>query len=613
MRINLITNHNSRGLIHDVNILRGLLTIVYKDVELRKVPHIFPECSEAEMNIFIETINPALFPYASKNIWIPNIEWTYKTWEPYFHMIDEVWAKTKESFRIFNEITPKTRFIGWTSIDQTFSPKNWDKAFVPVGKNSFRHPKPILQAYLKIKQSNRELYKQLPDLYVQYDSKHISVYCPTELDDKVKLISESLTDAEYSELLKDAGLVICTSSCEGFCHAVNEAMSSGCNLILSPIQPFLEMTEQSAHFVTKKEYIDHPSCYGTLIDISVDSIVEKLVRYIASNQANISEKMRTLYEKHHSQFLESMKSLLVMNQHTPYSLANIMIEESKLPDVSIVTLTYNRPMFMPLAKYSYLIQSYPEHKLEWIIVDDGESIEDTLIGIPNVKYVRSETKLTIGEKRNLGVENAMYNTIVMMDDDDVYPNNSILHRVAMMYNKECTFCTTIPCYDIQKHISFMNIPPMTLPMSQRVSEATLCFSKKFWSERKFTNIQVAEGDAFIHGREQMCRELSPQNIIVSLVHSGNTSSRKINVKEPNGCHYGFTDELFMLVSKIGEELNTSCQKSTDGGETCGETCRDGGDGVHPSQVPQEERQHQHHHHHASLDPGVQASCEPSSS
>jgi hypothetical protein len=55
--------------------------------------------------------------------------------------------------------------------------------------------------------------------------------------------------------------------------------------------------------------------------------------------------------------------------------------------------------------------------LIWVIVDDGEdSIEDTLIGVPNVKYVRSEPGMTIGEKRNLGVQSAMYDTIVMMDD-----------------------------------------------------------------------------------------------------------------------------------------------------------------------------------------------------
>jgi hypothetical protein len=164
----------------------------------------------------------------------------------------------------------------------------------------------------------------------------------------------------------------------------------------------------------------------------------------------------------------------------------------------------------------------------------------------------------------------------MMDDDDVYPNNSVLQRVAMLYKepaKECVFCTVIPCYDIVKYSSFMNIPPNTLPMSQRVSEATLAFKKSFWNFRNFPEVQIAEADAFIQNREQMCRELSPQDIIVSLVHTSNTSSRKLpDVPEPNGCHYGFNETLFAMVSQIGQELNTSCQKETSCETSCESSC-----------------------------------------
>ena len=145
----------------------------------------------------------------------------------------------------------------------------------------------------------------------------------------------------------------------------------------------------------------------------------------------------------------------------------------------------------------------------------------------------------------------------MMDDDDIYPNNSILTRISMLLKspqKECTFCTTIPCYDINKKVSFMNVPPITLEMSERVSEATLCFSKKFWEERGFCD-EIAEGDKFIRGREQMCREISPQEVIVSLIHSKNISSRKVS-GESNGCHFGFCDELFLLINEISEKFKS---------------------------------------------------------
>jgi hypothetical protein len=107
---------------------------------------------------------------------------------------------------------------------------------------------------------------------------------------------------------------------------------------------------------------------------------------------------------------------------------------------------------------------------------------------------------------------------------------------------------------------------MPLSMSERVSEATLIFTRKFWEECPFDEkIHIGEGNTFIHGREQMCREISPQDVIVSLVHPKNTSSRKLpDIPESNGCHWGFNENLFSMVSQIGQELNTSGQKA-DGG------------------------------------------------
>jgi hypothetical protein len=194
--------------------------------------------------------------------------------------------------------------------------------------------------------------------------------------------------------------------------------------------------------------------------------------------------------------------------------------------------------------------------------------------------------MTIGQKRNFAISKAMYDVFVIMDDDDVYPENSVLHRVAMMMKepaKECGFCTTIPCYDIVKYNSFMNVPPITLHMSERISEATMIFTRKFWEENKFAeDVNIAEGDAFIRGREHMCRELSPQEVIVSLVHPKNSSSRKApDTKEPNGCHYGFNEKLFALVSEVGQALNTSGQTET-GESDGGSSACPGADDGHPS-------------------------------
>ena len=570
MRINIIGNfRQNTGLQQDANILRAILSHVFKeDLTLFKVPYTLPQCGEAEVNIFLEVINPGLFPYAAKNIWIPNLEWTYTSWIPYITMVDEIWSKTTEGTNAFTQLAKNSKTvvkqIDWTSEDKSFSlSKNYSKAIVLVGKNMYRNPKQLLRAYAEIKKQEPSLYSKLPVLHIPYHPDFVTLYSPPELDNKVVLMPSELSQKEYDELLSECGLAICLSVAEGYGHAINEAMSSGCNLLLSPIAPFKDLTPNVSGLTFWTEplhVLPNIEKLGVLVDSTVSSIVQGLKQYCSrdlKSKKNASEQFRNAYEMRHYDFLHNLDHLKQLTTSEVYSLKNKFPKEEELPDISIITLTKDRRIFMPLAKYSYLIQSYPADKLEWVIVDDGEdSIEDTLVGIPNVVYVRC-SGLTIGEKRNLGVEKAMYDVLVMMDDDDVYPNNSVLHRVAMMLKepaKDCAFCTTIPCYDIANYSSFMNVPPITLPMSERVSEASLIFTRKFWEDKKFESISMAEGNAFIHGREAMCRELSPQEVIVSLVHPKNSSSRKIPVTEPNGCHYGFNEKLFALVSEIGETL-----------------------------------------------------------
>lgn len=609
MKVNIVWNPSrNTGLSHDIGILRGILTATFdKDIEVFSVNRVLPECRDADYNIFIEVINPSLFSYARKNIWIPNPEWTFKSWKPYLDMVDEIWCKTQEAVDIFSPLTKTTiRYIGWTSIDKVWNPdihrKNYYKAIVPVGKNVYRHPKPIFQAYLRFLQQHPTLYPKLPILHVVYNPAIIEVTVPDIIKDKVILNAEIMRESAYDELLRECGLCICTSLAEGFCHAVNEAMSSGCNLILSPIAPFKQDlvwgSLEGVFYGDVYEAVPQPDRMSILVDTSVDSIVDALIAYVSKDfkkHRDGSLAIRNSYEVRHKKWVETMKLMLPQAMpipETPYSLKDTLPKEETLPDVSIVTITKDRRVFMPLAKYSYMIQSYPEDKLEWVIVDDGDDpIEDTLIGVPNVNYVRCEKGMTISQKRNLAVENAMYDTLVVMDDDDVYANNSVLQRVAMLQKepaKRCGFCTTIPCYDITQFSSFMNAPPYNLSMSERVSEASLVFSRSFWEEGKFDEkVHIGEGDSFIRGREQMCREISPQEVIVSLMHPMNSSSRKSpKFEEPNGCHYGFNEKLFEVVSQIGldlKDLNSGGQTGSDRGECGGDhrACESGGDDRQP--------------------------------
>ena len=563
MRVNIVYNSLSTGLNQDASMLHGMLVLALgKETEVRHVPHYHPQCDEAELNFFIESINPALFVFAAKNIWIPNPEWTCKTWEPYMKMVDAIWVKTHEAEKIFEKLGVPTTYIGWTSVDKMLPPtKDYDQAIVPVGKNIWRHPKPIIQAYMRIQQQNPALFTSLPILHIVCQLELPEI--PVNVSTKILVYKEKMPVADYNKLLHTCGLVISTSAAEGFGHAVNEAMSAGCYPILSLIEPHRELASNCRIMLASKT-VPHPECLGDLIDVSVDSIIRCLEGYVCENvehKKRTTIESRETYEKRHEAFIERVDVCLnaIAKDMPEYCMKDKIPKEEDLPMISVITLTRDRRPFMPLAKYCMVSQTYPEDKIEWVVVDDGiDQIKDQISELKNVKYVLVEEPMSIGAKRNLAVESASHDILVMLDDDDVYPNNSLISRVAYMLaepRKECLFSTVIPCYNIHEKKSFMNVPPMKLPMCERVSEATLCFTRNFWKERGFPDQQIAEGGAFVRGREHMCRELSPQDVIVSLVHKKNTSSRKAPpMAEPNGCHYGFSDELFTLVSEIGDQI-----------------------------------------------------------
>ena len=113
-----------------------------------------------------------------------------------------------------------------------------------------------------------------------------------------------------------------------------------------------------------------------------------------------------------------------------------MVKDKKIkPEVSICTPTFNRRPFYDMIIKCFLSQTYPREKMEWIIIDDGtDKIEDLVKNIPQVKYFKYDTRMTLGKKRNLMHEKALGQYIIYMDDDDFYPPERVQHAVDTLKN-----------------------------------------------------------------------------------------------------------------------------------------------------------------------------------
>lgn len=96
----------------------------------------------------------------------------------------------------------------------------------------------------------------------------------------------------------------------------------------------------------------------------------------------------------------------------------------KLP-LSIVITTYNRENELRRCIESVLEQNYEDYEL--IIVDDHSTPsykEQIIRDFPEVKYFYQEVNLGPGISRNLGIQEAEHNFVVIMDDDDIFVPNA---------------------------------------------------------------------------------------------------------------------------------------------------------------------------------------------
>jgi hypothetical protein len=305
---------------------------------------------------------------------------------------------------------------------------------------------------------------------------------------------------------------------------------------------------------------------------AVAAAVQSLLALEDAEYTNKATMFRRCGVQHSIAFREGWKGLLkpvfrdLKKTKQPIVLRRLKAEE--LPRVGIVTLTRNRPKWFTNMAQNVLKADYPTEKLVWVVVDDSDAekrVDEQILKFQQtapsirVEYVSLAKPLSVGAKRNRGCAAAIEagaEVLVMMDDDDHYPKSSIEARVTYMHLMKvgCVYCSRLPMYDCRRYISAMNVPPLYLAPAERVSEASLAFTREFWASGKFPDVGVAEGEGFvgsIASREADTAEIAPEGIIVSFLHGKNHTARRVpESEEANGCHYGFSDEFFMYLCDI---------------------------------------------------------------
>lgn len=232
------------------------------------------------------------------------------------------------------------------------------------------------------------------------------------------------------------------------------------------------------------------------------------------------------------------------------------ITENELPAVSVVTITKNRKKFFPICIYNWKHFIYPEQKIEWVILDDGEEdLTDILSELkdPRINYVKlGNMDMDIGDKRNLSIEYCKYEYINHMDDDDFHFPDSILGKVRCLlhYKKEFIYTISLGVYDIISKSSAI------LENFHDVGELSILYTKNFWNKRKFCNIKnnknMYEAYTLCKKRETEMLGIDFWFIMISLTHNSNITKRLRSLgKNENASFYDFfPDEFKQIINKL---------------------------------------------------------------
>ena len=558
MKINLIVDKNSLDSQTDANIMVFLFRKIKDKTDLKMVDVNNFKCEKASINIFFGCINNVLLDYGKSNILVPSQNSFLSEWAKQLDGFDLVLCKTRYIEEIFRDYISKEKlkYIGWRSTDlYTNVDKNYRDFLLFVHNNKFADYKKIIDSwepdYPNLNIINGNLFN------VKKEQSNINYL-------------DHLSQAEFERVVNENGIHICLNQIESFSHSINQCCLVKSIPLIIDKGPMKEIVNDDICFTVlgKKKKLNN--LLGSRYDYTSENL-----KSVVTKIAELSETTLEIMGKNariHALKNQDINSHLfkdVMSNHikmvrSKSSNKPTKLDKEKLPKVTLVTLTHNRKHLFKLAVYNYKTSTYLKDKLEWLIYDtsnDNEKVEDFLPPKEereklNISYYHDNVLKSIGESRAKACELAKNEIIVFMDDDDYYFPESIETRVNSLINsgKQIVGVRILASLSINKVISYINTPGLYSSIQTSVSPATLCFYKSILSEQvKFTDENINECEEIFKNIDlNQFKEISWENVIVSLSHKNNTTNRNVPNQKPNGCHYGFSDKLLKFILELDD-------------------------------------------------------------
>jgi len=165
--------------------------------------------------------------------------------------------------------------------------------------------------------------------------------------------------------------------------------------------------------------------------------------------------------------------------------------------------------------------------MEWLVYDDGqEEIKDLLdearATLPDLIFIWSEDKMTLGEKRNRLNDEATGDIIVAMDDDDFYFPTRVMDAVmALTKNPSVQLAGASEVY-----MFFTDTKEIWKagPYFQgHATNGTMAWTKAYAAKHRYDEtVAFAEEKSFLENYKNPLVQLNPKTVMLVMSHSDNT-------------------------------------------------------------------------------------------
>ena len=201
-------------------------------------------------------------------------------------------------------------------------------------------------------------------------------------------------------------------------------------------------------------------------------------------------------------------------------------------------MTYNRSSFIPSLIRCYERQIYPHANTEWLILDDSDPEEHAATAalfqafsriMPNINYIHSPIRRTMGRKLNLLTSTCKGDIIVVMDDDDYYPPtriSSVVSAFASHPTYHIAGCSKVYMYFTDEDAIYVAGPYH----DRHAIHCTMAYRSTYLLDHRYDDYETCAVErVFTNNFTEPMYQLDTKQTILHTVHSSNTFQKKRSV------------------------------------------------------------------------------------